>query len=142
MVFLFQKSHMTSNLSGCTCSFQSGSTCADNDNIAWLINFMLLVFFIINNIRVDTAAQRFVASDTVAYAAYVTGDTFADISYIAVFGFVAPVGVGDESPAHADNVSVASCKDIVCNLRVADISDGNGRFAKFIPDSLDRKSVV
>ena len=58
--------------------------------------------------------------------------TFADITYIAILCFITPVRVSNQATSHTDQVSVASCKDIIGNLRIPDISDSDRWLSKFI----------
>ena len=135
-ILLFQQRNIASDLRCGAGGFQSGGSCAYYDYVAWLFDGCLFIGFSIDEIRIDGASKGLVASDTVPYASDITGDAFADVSYIPISGLVAPVRIGDQSAAHADQVRIASCQDILRNLRITDIADSNRGLAELVPDSL------
>ena len=76
-IAFFKKEGIASNLCGCTGSFQSGSTTADNNHVAVFVYMQFLIYIALKNRRVYGTADRTVYTDTVSGASNVTGDTFA-----------------------------------------------------------------
>ena len=125
----------TSHFCRCAGSLKTGSTAADNDNVAWTVDFLFLVFFAGVDSRIDRTSDRAVDTDTMSGTADITGDTFADIAFIAEFYFVDPFRIGNQTTSHTDEVSVTSGKDIFGHLWVADVAHGHTWFAITFFDS-------
>ena len=127
--FLLDQESSASNLGSCTCSFQSGSTTTDHNNVARLVDFLLFVIFAAIYRRVNSTTDRTVDSDTVSCTSDVTRNTFTDITFITEFYFIYPFWISDQSTSHTDQVSIASCKNIFGNLWVTDVTHCHTWFA-------------
>src|SRR5699024_3734409 len=126
----------TSNLCGCTGGFHTRCPAADDNDVARFAYLMLLIVFALCDCRVDRTADRAVDADTVSGASDVAGDTFPDITDIAKFYLVHPLRISDQPAPDSDQVSVTSCKDILRNVRITDITHGDTGLIVFLLDCL------
>ena len=133
--FLFQQEGITSYFSGCTGSFQTCGTSTDDNNVAVFIYFFRFVSITFQYGRIDGTTDRAVEADTVSGTADVTGDTFADITFVTGGYFIYPFRIRDQSTAHTDQICIAVSQDLFRNFRITDISHGDTWFAEFFFDS-------
>ena len=136
-LFLFlDQECRTSNFCSGAGSFETGSTAADYNYVARLVDMALLVIVACVDCRVDCAADGLVETDTVAGAAYVTGNALANVIFVAHLYLVAPVGICDQASAHTDEVCVASGQDLFRNLGITDVAHCDAGLSVFLLDSL------
>ena len=114
----------------CASSLHAGCAAADNYNVAWLVDFKLLIFFSLDDCRVNSASDRSVVLDTVAGASDVAADAFSDVALFTEFCLVHPVRVSDKASADTDEVSIASLEDVVSYFRASDVAHGDYRLAE------------
>ena len=131
----FQKESVTACFSGCTGSFQSGSTTADHYNITVFIYFLVFVNIAFQNGWVYRTADRAVKADSVSGTSDVTGNTFAKITFSSGSNFVYPCRLCNQATSHTDQVCITVSKDLFCNFRVTDVTHGDTWFAEFLFDS-------
>ena len=134
-LFFFQKESVTSYLSSCTGSFQTCGTSTDHNYVTVFIDFLGSVGIAFEYGRVDRTTDRTVEADTVSGTSDVTGDTFADITFVTGCNFIYPFRIRDQSTAHTDQISIAVSQDLFRNFRITDISHGDTWFAEFFFDS-------
>ena len=136
ILFFLNKCYIAADFRCCAGCFETCGTCADNDHFAGLVDRVLFVFFAVNDVRVDRAAKRAVAADTVSDTADVAGNALADGVDIAVFCLIAPFGICDQTAADTDEVCGAVCNDILSNLGIADVADGDAGLVELVLYSL------
>ena len=112
----------TSNLCCCAGCLKTGSTTTDYNHVARLVYLCLHVILTTVYGRVYCTADWLVETDSVSGASDVTWDTFSDIAHISELYLIHPLRVSDKSTAHTDEISIASCKNILGYLWVTDIS--------------------
>ena len=120
--FLLDQESGASYFRSCTGSFHSGRSSADYHDITRFVDLMFLIIFTLGNRRIDRTADRAVDPDSISGTSDVAGDAFADVTDIAEFYFVHPFRISDQSAADSDQVSIASGENILCDMRIADIS--------------------
>ena len=130
-LFFFQKEGVTSYLSGCTGSFQTCGTSTDHNYVTVFIDFLGFVGIAFQYGRVDRTTDRAVEADTVSGTSDVTGDTFADITFVTGSNFIYPFRIRDQSTTHTDQVGIAVSQDLFRDFRITDISHGDTWFAEF-----------
>ena len=130
-IAFFQKEGIAANLCGCTGSFQSGSTAADNNYVAVFIYMFFLIYIALKNRWVYSTADRTVYTDTVSGTANVTGDTFAEVTLMTCGNLVYPCRVCNQTTAHTDQVCITVSQDTLSNLRVTDITHGDTWLVEF-----------
>ena len=131
VVFLEYENVASDFCSGAGC-FHTGSTGADNNNVAVFAYFQCFVNIAFRNSRVYGTANRTVDTDTVSCTSDVTGDTFTKNIFLAVFYFFHPVWLSDQAASHADDINIAAFQNFFNDLRITVVTSVDDRFFEFV----------
>ena len=131
IVFLKYENVASDFCCGAGC-FHTGSTGADNNNVAVFIYFQCFVNIAFRNSRVYGTTDRAVDADTVSGTSNVTGDTFPKKIFLTVLNFFHPVRLSDQAASHSDDIYIAALENFFNDLRVTVVTSIDNRFFEFI----------
>ena len=131
IVFLKYENVASDFCCGAGC-FHTGSTGADNNNVAVFIYFQCFVNIAFRNSRVYGTTDRAVDADTVSGTSNVTGDTFPKKIFLAVLNFFHPVRLSDQAASHSDDIYIAALENFFNDLRVTVVTSIDHRLFEFI----------
>ena len=123
---------MAADFSRGACGFHSRRTRADNHDVGITDHALLFVSVAVDDIRVDRAAQRARAGDTVIRAANVAGDAFPHQTFVTALNFLHPLRLGDQPATDGNQVGIAAGDNIFCDFRGTDVAGNHRGFVEFV----------